>query len=174
MEQVGQAVDFKEADDLLNFTYVVDCGGQLSGLPEEGYDLVISSDVGEHLPRGVLDKIVHRSFKVLRPGGWAYHQIVLTDHLGIYAKGIHAKEYLRFSRATYEMRYGNEIQHINLVQIPEWRELFVKTGFEIVAMERIGTCDLSTISVHDDWRWIPIDDLSCTVVQFLLRRPASA
>lgn len=173
MAQVAQAPDFDEAYRLLDFEYVVDPEGLLRHLPDQSFDLIVSSDVGEHLPRAAIGDIVQRSFALLKPGGWAYHQIVLTDHLGIYARDIHAKEYLRFDRETYERRYGNAIQYINLVQIPDWRRIFAEAGFEIVEMERVGMSDLSALPVHPAWRDVPGDDLACTVVQFLLRRPAT-
>jgi predicted SAM-dependent methyltransferase len=174
MAQVAQVQDFTEAYRLCDFEYVVDPEGLMRSLPEESFDLIVSSDVGEHLPRAAVADILRRSFALLKPGGIAYHQIVLTDHLGIYARNIHPKEYLRFDRETYDRRYGNAIQYINLIQIPEWRALFTESGFEIVEMERIGMSDLSNLPVHPAWRDVSAEDLSCTVVQFLLRRPAES
>jgi hypothetical protein len=119
MERVATSRTAAEAYALLGFEYLLDPSGTLSCVPEGGFDLVVSSDVGEHIRRASLPLVVGRSFRALRPGGWAYHQIVITDHLAIYDRSVHPKEYLRYSRAYYESRLLNDVQYINLVQIPE-------------------------------------------------------
>ena len=171
MERAATSRTAAEAYALLGFEYLLDPSGTLSGVPEGGFDLVVSSDVGEHIPRASLPLVVGRSFRALRPGGWAYHQIVISDHLAIYDRSVHPKEYLRYSRAYYESRILSGIQYINLVQIPEWLDLFRTAGFEVVEMNRTGMSDLSSIEVHPSWEGVPAEDLACTVVQFILRRP---
>ena len=98
MQQVAESRSAAEAYALLGFRYLVDPTGALAGVPEDSFDLVMSSDVGEHIPRASLPPFAERSFAALRPGGWAYHQIVITDHLGIYDRSVHPKHYLRYTR----------------------------------------------------------------------------
>jgi hypothetical protein len=172
MQQVAESRSAAEAYALLGFRYLVDPTGALAGVPEDSFDLVMSSDVGEHIPRASLPLFAERSFAALRPGGWAYHQIVITDHLGIYDRSVHPKQYLRYTRQHYQSKILSEVQYINLAQLPEWRALFEGAGFEIVEMNRIGMSDLGSIEIHPSWQEIPPEDLACTVVQFILRRPA--
>jgi hypothetical protein len=173
LREVLAAPSLEEAYRVLGFSYVVDGTGRLAGIPDESFDLVISSDVGEHLRRADAGEIVRRTFEVLRPGGWAYHQIVLADHLRIYARSAHPKQYLRHGRETFLTWVNNRVQYVNLLQIPEWLALFAAAGFEVVETERTGTCDLAALDVHADWAGVPRQDLACTVVQFLLRRPGA-
>ena len=172
--RVLAAPSLEDAYRILGFTYVVDDTGCLAGIPDGAFDLVISSDVGEHLRRADAPEIVRRTFEILRPGGWAYHQVVLADHLRIYAKSAHPKQYLRHSRKTFLTYVNNRVQYVNLLQIPEWVDMFAQAGFEVVETDRIASCDLSAIEVHEDWAGVPREDLACTVVQFLLRRPGAA
>lgn len=174
LREVLAAPSLEDAYAILGFDYVVDGTGRLAGIPSQAFDLVISSDVGEHLRRDDAPEIIRRTFEILRPGGWAYHQVVLTDHLRIYAKSAHPKQYLRYSRKTFLTHLNNRVQYVNLLQIPEWRAMFSEAGFEIVETDRIGTCDLSTLEVHEDWTDVPEEDLACVVVQFLVRRPEAA
>jgi hypothetical protein len=171
MERVAGCRSFAEAYALLGFEYLLDPSGTLEGVPEAAFDLVVSSDVGEHIPRESLPLVAERSFRALRPGGWAYHQIVITDHLTIYDRSVHPKEYLRYTREHYQSKFLSEVQYINMVQVPEWAEIFRSSGFDIVETNRIGMSDLSSLDVHPSWEFVPRDDLACTVVQFLLRRP---
>lgn len=173
LREVLPVSSFRDAYGILGFDYVVDGSGCLAGIADGAHDLVISSDVGEHLQRADAAQIVRRTFEILKPGGSAYHQVVLTDHLCIYAKSAHPKQYLRHSRRTFLTWINNRVQYVNLLQIPEWHAMFSEAGFEIVETDRVGTCDLSAIEVHEDWADVPQDDLACTVVQFLLRKPGA-
>jgi hypothetical protein len=171
MEQAAASASLEEAYEILGFIYHLDPTGSLAGIPEKRFDFLMSSDVGEHLPAENVEEILSRTFEVLKPGGWAYHQIVLADHLTIYDPSAHPKEYLKFDKCYYNKALLSGIQYINLLQIPEWLELFERAGFETVAMTRSGMSDISAIDIHPSWRRFSSEDLACTVVQFLLRRP---
>ena len=173
MEKVSRCRTAAEAYALLDFEYLLDPSGMLAGIPENRFDLVVSSDVGEHIPRDTLPSVTRRAFEALRPGGWAYHQIVIADHLTIYDRSVHPKEYLRYSREHYEARILSQVQYINMVQTSEWRQLFGDAGFDVVEMNRIGMSDLSALDVHPSWQDIPAEELACTIVQFVLRRPSA-
>ena len=120
MERVSKCLTPEEAYALLGFEYLLDPSGTLVDVPECRFGLVVSSDVGEHIPRESLPLVVSRSLQALRPGGWAYHQIVIADHLTIYDRSIHPKEYLKYSREYYSANLLSDVQYINLLQIPDW------------------------------------------------------
>ena len=172
MERVAEAPNFEAAYKLLGFTYLLDSTGTLGGLPDNSKDLIVSSDVGEHMYREDVPTIIERTYDILKPGGHAYHQIVLSDHLKIYARRAHPKQYLAYSRDHYARYLNNGVQYINQIQIPEWTAMFEAAGFEVVTQERIGTSNLADIDVHADWGHVADEDLACTVVQYLLRKPA--
>lgn len=172
--RAAAARSFEEAYAILGFDYVVDPGGRLEALEGRSYDFMVSRDVGEHIHARDLDAILGRSFALLRRGGWALHQVVLTDHLKIYVPGLHPKAYLRFDRAFHRDWIANNIQYTNLLQIPDWRAAFQRAGFAVEAIDRVGTHPLSGIRVHPSWRDVPEQDLACTVVQFLVRKPEAS
>jgi hypothetical protein len=174
MAEVAGMDSFEEIYARLGFDYRPDPTGLLAGVPDTAFDLVVSSDVGEHMQRSDIPAIIARSMQVLKPGGWAFHQVCLADHLFIYAKGSHPKQYLKYSKAHFAQYLNNGVQYINQVQVPEWRGMFESAGFEIVRLDRTGTSDLSEIDIHPDWAGIPQDDLACTVAVFLLRKPGPA
>lgn len=171
IDRVAAAGSLDEAYALLGFSYTVDPDGLLGGIPDASRDLIISSDVGEHMQRQDIGQIVARTSEILRPGGWAYHQVVLADHLRIYAPRAHPKQYLRYSTSVFDRYFNNRVQYINCVQIPEWLAHFENAGFEVAAVERIGTCEMNGFPVHRDYAALSDEDLGCTVVQFLLRKP---
>ena len=58
MERAARSRTAEEAYALLGFEYLLDPSGTLSGVPEGGFDLVVSSDVGEHILRASLPLVV--------------------------------------------------------------------------------------------------------------------
>jgi SAM-dependent methyltransferase len=170
MQRCLTAGSIEELYKMLDFRYLVDPSGLLAGLVDNTFDLVISSDVGEHFHRSDVPEIMARTRAVLKPGGCCYMQIVLTDHLGIYDKSVHPKQFLAFSKRFHARWLENGVQYINLLQLPEWRDVFATTGFEIVEERVTSRCDIDAIGVHADWAGFSRDDLSVTVVQFLLRK----
>lgn len=172
MTEVSKRTDFQSIYADLGFSYLLDPKGRFPGLDENQFDLVISSDVFEHLPYALIPNILNNLYRISKPGAWAYHQIVLTDHLKIYAKSIHAKQYLSYTTAHWNRFLSNGVQYINRVQLREWRELMSGAGFRIVEERQIGTCDLSGLDISPEFSAVPHKDLECTVVQFLLQKPA--
>ena len=60
------------------------------------------------------------------------------------------------------------------MQIPEWLTLFEASGFEVLETRRLSGSDLSGLPVHESWRGMSEEDLACSVVQFVTRRPREA
>ena len=174
MRQAAGAKDFEEAYNILGFSYVLDQEGKLNALNEYDYDLIISRDVGEHLRKEDIPDIISNSYARLRPSGWAFHQIALEDHIRVYVKRTHPKEYLRFDREVHRKWISGNIQYTNLVQIPEWMELFEATGFNCVYVKKVQSCNLQNIPIHPSWSSFQENDLACTVVQFYLQKPATS
>lgn len=174
MTRLIRCKTLEECYDLLDFDYVLDSEGKLSAVENGQFDLVISNAVFEHLYGPDVETILRRTFEVLRPGGWAIHLVVMSDHIRVYAKGAHIKEYLKYSKSDYFEKYQNEIQYINLIQMPEWKLLIEAAGFEIVETIHRSVGDLSKLDVHPSWRHIPDADLACAVGQFVLRKPLHA
>ena len=171
IRRVANASDFEEAYDMLGFRYVEDREGKLNALGDNLYDFIFSRDVGEHLFKDDIPDIITNSYARLRPGGWAFHQVVLEDHIRVYIKKTHPKEYLQFDREVHQRWISNNIQYTNLLQIPEWVELFKQAGFDIASVKRAQSCDLGSMNIHPSWSSVPKEDLACTVVQFYLQKP---
>ena len=171
MQQVAESRSAAEAYALLGFRYLVDPTGALAGVPEDSFDLVISSDVGEHIPHASLPLFAeaelrgaearrlglppdrhHRPSGDLRPLGPS--QAVPQVH-----------------RQHYQSILS-EVQYINLAQLPEWREALRSGGLRD-RRDEPHRHERSRVDRNPpSWQDIPPEDLACTVVQFILRRPA--
>ena len=170
LRDLASAPNFQAVYNRLGFSYRLDPTGGLHGIKSDLFDLVISSDVFEHLPYSDIPHILRRLREIMKPDGWAYHQIVLSDHLRIYAKSVHPKQYLAYDQDHWDRFLSNGVQYINRVQLPEWRRMIRDAGLEIVEEIPSNLAELSGLPISPCFADTPPEDLACGVVQFVLRR----
>lgn len=171
LDDLQHCNNMQEIYRILQFNYRVEPQGSLHSYDNDTFDLVISSDVLEHVPRHSTPALTSELYRVLKPGGVAAQQIVLTDHLGIYDKKVHPKNYLRYNDTTWKLLFNNDVQYINRLQRPEWISLFQKAGFELDNVEVVSRTEVSGLQVSDRFRSFTNDDLEVTVLRILARKP---
>jgi SAM-dependent methyltransferase len=160
---------FEEAYELLGADYSIERGGSLAGLESESYALVVSADTLEHVRREILPRVIEETYRLLRPGGYAIHQIDLADHLSYFDPAMPAKNYLRYAPATWERWVNSTVQYVNRVQRQDWDATFKEADFEIVECEVIAE-SLRGITVHSAYELSP-EDAEATLLRYVLRRP---
>ena len=87
-------VDFADRAAMLeslDATYLTGGTASLCEIPDGSLDLILSTAVLEHVARAEFAQLAHEMMRMLRPGGTAYHEVDLMDHLG------GAQNNLRFS-----------------------------------------------------------------------------
>ena len=166
LEQSLTSPAWRDVYEHLGFEYVVDPGGELAGV-EGQFDVIVSSDVLEHVPVANIPALLRAQARLLKPGGIAYHQIVLFDHLRIYAPGAHLKQYLAYPDKVWRRRFDNGVQHQNRVQMPAWREHFREAGLRVLDERALQTCDLGGFAVAPEFAGISRSDLEVGVVQLV-------
>ncbi len=169
--RVAQCRSFEEAYAILGFTYMLSPDGSIDALADDSLDLVFSSDVMEHIPDESLPVLARSLARVVRPGGMVAQQIVPRDHLCIYAKKAHGKSYLQYSDSEWARWFENDVQYQNRWQQSDFRELFKRSGFEIVSEVIVNRDDTSGIKIADRWSAYPREDLDATVTRMLVRVP---
>ena len=171
MDRVLQARDFTEVYDLLGFEYLVEPSGSLGAVSDASIDLVISSDVLEHVPRAAMTTLISDLARILRPGGRTAHQIVFTDHLTIYDRTVHPKNYLRYSDRQWRRWFENGVQYINRLQPSDFARMFREAGFEIEAETTVQTCDSSQLRIAEPFRAYRTEELNIAVNRIITRKP---
>ena len=172
LDQVLACRDFDELYALLGFTYLIDPDGSLQAIPDHGVDLVISSDVLEHVPRRAVPVLARDLRRVLKPGGRSSNQIVFADHLTIYDRSVHPKNLLRYSKTAWGLLYGNVVQYVNRLQPSDFRDAFRKAGLNIVAEDIVQTCNIDAIRVDRAFAHYSRDDLAVVVNRIMVENPA--
>lgn len=163
------AESFDSAYQVLGAEYCLQRDASLGPLPSESYGLVVSADTLEHVERGVLPEVIRETYRLLRPGGYAIHQIDLADHLSYFDPAMPAKNYLRYSPSTWERWFNSTVQYVNRVQRRQWDSMFTQADFEIVDCGIINE-PLRGITVHSEYG-LSSGDAEATLLRYVLRRP---
>ena len=166
-----RTTSFEYLYELLGFEYVLDKKGRLTSFDDDSFDLVISDNVLEHVERTALQKNIKDIARILKPGGFSCHHIVLSDHLAEYDSQIHRKNYLRYSEKVWKTFFENKVQYINRVQSPEWLRLFRAAGFQLLENITQWRVDINKLKIAEQFRDIPRQDLECCGLNLLHRKP---
>jgi len=163
---------FEAVYQRLGFRYVLNQTGFLDAISDNHLDLIISSDVLEHVPAKAVTELFAAMYRTLKPGGFIAHQIVPADHLLIYDKSVSGKQYLRYSDFVWRAFFENGVQYFNRIQHSEWVEKVRAQGFDILCEEITARIDVSDMKISKRFHNLPQSDLEATVTHLVAQRPA--
>ncbi len=144
-------VDFSVSDlheflGQINITYQYPGDARESGLPENSIDIVISSNVLEHIPLDVQTDIHSESLRILKNGGIAVHRFNPQDHYSTVDGKITNANFLRYSQKEWNWLGGSGLSYHNRLRAPAYRTMFIESGFDLrVCRERVDERSLKAI-----------------------------
>lgn len=171
LEAVLASSTFEAVYGILGARYIIDPDGALAQIADGSVDLVISSDVLEHVDANAVPLLARDLFRILSSGGVAAHQIVEADHLRIYDHSVHPKQYLRYSDSKWKLLFENKVQYINRLQHSDYVAAFKAAGFDIAASAIHTRCDSTRLRIDDRFKGYDRDDLDATVTRLAARKP---
>ncbi|MEO5730513.1 MAG: methyltransferase domain-containing protein, partial [Byssovorax sp.] len=144
-------------------------------LPESSVDVVYSNSVLEHIPGPVILRIMEESRRVLRPGGVAIHSVNCGDHYAYFDRSITQINYLSYSEQEWSA-WNNDIQYQNRLRAPDLVELAEKAGLEIILKKQSAKApllkQLETMKIAPEFRRYSPEQLACTSIDFVARKPS--
>lgn len=170
LTEIQKARTFDDIYSILNFTYVVHAQGTLDVFADQSFDLIISSNVLEHVEKAIIPGFTQDFYRILKVGGYSIHQIDLGDHLSYYDPNARAKNYLRYDDGTWKRFFENDVQYFNRVQKPVWMEMFRAAGLELVNAESVDV-DLQALPIAQSYHDINAQDLRCWTLRVVHTRP---
>ena len=170
LESILTTKSFDDLYDLLGFEYVLDPNGNLDQFGNETFHLIITNGVLEHINRAKLPHLIREFYRLLKPGGYSIHHIVIADHLAFYDPTVSKKHYLKYSDKVWKRYFENDVQHFNRLQRPEWMHLFNSSGLELVE-ESLSIADIGQIKTDKQYTKLSKTDLECTVLELIHRKP---
>ncbi len=151
LEQRYRAVDtsvesLSEFLKQLNITYIYPGDARETGFEAQSVDLIVSSNVLEHIPLDVQTAIHEESLRVLKPGGLSVHRFNPQDHNSTVDSSITHANFLKFSSDEWTWLGGSGLAYHNRLRSREYRQMFENCGFELtVCRERIDQRSLDAI-----------------------------
>jgi hypothetical protein len=156
----------------IRYTALADA--QATGLVSDSIDLVFSNSVLEHVPREAIGGLMRESFRVLRAGGLAMHNIGCNDHYAFFDRSISFVNFLQYGEREWRL-WNNTIQYQNRMRAPEFVELAMQAGFEIVRTAthvRPGTLQaLDRMRIAPEFSRFSREEVAATTLDFVCRKP---
>lgn len=156
--------------------YFAPADGRATGLEPNSIDLVYSNSVLEHVPREVIRGLMQESFRVLKPGGLAMHNVGCNDHYAFFDKSISFGNFLQYGEREWRL-WNNPIQYQNRLRAPEFVELATAAGFDVINKRthvRPGTLEaLANMRIAPQFDRFSRDELAATTVDFIGRKPVN-
>lgn len=149
-----------------------------TGLPSDSFDVVISSNVFEHIPPSELRRISAESHRLLRPGGVIAHHVHPGDHFSADQR-ITAINFLKFSPRTWNLIGGGLAYH-NRMRCPEYTRLLEELGFELLDVDidtderALAALRSNEVRPHERFRGFTDEELAGVLLDVFARVPVSA
>jgi SAM-dependent methyltransferase len=166
-------------DDLLQrarVEYRAPADATRSGYRDAGVDVVLSNSVLEHVPRDTIAEMMRESARVLRPNGLAVHSVNCGDHYAYFDRRISPINYLTFTERQWR-RWNNDLLYQNRLRPRDFLEMAEAAGLELAVRVHRTRPDLvdalEKLEVAPEFRHYPVDQLCCTSIDFVARKPSS-
>jgi SAM-dependent methyltransferase len=173
-QELQQATDIPSLLKQARVKYCAPADARATGLPPDSVDLIYSNSVMEHVPKDVIRDLMRESYRILRPGGLALHNIACNDHYAHVDRTISFVNYLRFTESQWS-RWNNALQYQNRLRAPEFLELAARSGLEVIHKKmavRPGTCEaLADLKVAPQFKHFSSEELAVTTVDFIAKKP---
>lgn len=165
IEEIQKVSTFSQLYKLLNWSYVLEKSGSLRQFPDNAFDLVYSYNVLEHVYQSLLPEYICQIRRVLKPGGYSFHKIDISDHFTNYDPKASEKAYLRFSNKVWKTFFENDILYINRIQRSTWLQYFEQSGLKLIE-ENSRYFDIQT-SIHNQHKNLNDDDINCVTLYLI-------
>jgi hypothetical protein len=142
----------------------------LKEVPDTSVDVVFSTAVLEHVARSEFRHLIEETFRIMRPGAIAHHQIDLMDHLG------GALNNLRFSERVWEgSLMSNSGFYTNRLRFSEILDIVKKAGFNFAVTQITSWPEVPTPKsvLAPPFSTLPDDELKIATFGLLLLKPDS-
>lgn len=155
-----------ELFETLGIEYIYPGDARATGLPDGGVDLVLSSNVLEHIPHDVQLEIHRESRRILRNDGLAVHRFNPQDHYATVDPAITNANFLRYSSRAWHWYGGSGLAYHNRLRSRDYREMFTAAGLDIeICRERIDQRSLKVIRsgvlpVHREFQGYTAEELA--------------
>lgn len=140
------------------------------------YDMVLCTQVFQHVPPAALPGILGEIHACLRPGGLFHATIHFVGHFGDpFARRGHY-EHLIYSAQTWERRFNSRLMSFNRLKGPDYRAALEQAGFRLLAFDvtpptEADLAELRRTPVHPEFRRYSEHELAALGVFLVAEKP---
>jgi|ERR1035437_4272369 SAM-dependent methyltransferase len=124
--------DFDSLFQLCNIQYIAPADAAKLPIGSASVDLCLSLSVLEHISAETINQIFIESKRVLKPNGYMYHDIDLTDHFSHTDSSITSINFLKFSEKEWAKYSNNPFAYHNRLRIYDYSKIFQNVGLNII------------------------------------------
>lgn len=139
----------KELEDIYNIQYLAPFDLRKTNMPDDHFDLCISTNTLEHIPQDDIENIFTELRRILKPRGGISAMIDYSDHYSHSDPKIGPLNYLQFSMKDWK-KHNHSNHYQNRLRHGHYRKIFTDLGFMIVFEECIDYCDTDGLDIVDD------------------------
>lgn len=118
--------------DLCSISYIAPGDAAATGLERESVDFHTSFTVFEHIPPGVLRRILEEGNRIIRTDGLFVHFIDYSDHFSHSDDAISAINFLRYSDVAWDKYASNPYMYMNRLRHDDFEQLFRSAGHQLL------------------------------------------
>lgn len=138
-----------------------------SGLATGSVDLVCSNNTFEHIPEDVLAEILAEFSRVVAPTGVISHHIDMVDHYSFFDDKISQYNFLKYSESQWRW-FNGPLQYQNRLRVSDFRELYEKSGFDVVHEESIDGDRDALLGIRKNEKFTKYSEEDLLVVDSIL------
>lgn len=167
LRELGVPLDPREItslamlQDVHNIRYIAPFDMTDTGLPDGSFDICISTNTLEHIPRASIEAIFAELSRIIAWGGQISAMIDYSDHYAHSDKSITRLHYLQFSDADYKV-HNHDNHYQNRMRHDHYRAIFESTGFQTLEEGPVDICDPAGLDLRDDMLTGNEDDFATT------------
>jgi len=137
LKEIGAPIDGRSIADLddlekiYSIRYLAPLDMRKTNFNDGEFDICISTNTLEHIPREDIESIFLELFRIVKPNGCISAMIDYSDHYAHTDRSITRLNYLRFTEA--EWKQHNHAKHYqNRMRHDHYAEIFKYAGFEVM------------------------------------------
>jgi SAM-dependent methyltransferase len=174
LANLEQASNLTELLHRARLLYQAPADACATGLDPASLDLVFSNSVLEHIQPDVLPALMRETFRLLRPGGLAIHNVACYDHYAYFDHNITPINYLSYTEKQW--RFWNcDLQYQNRLRAQDFLEAVERAGLELVIKRLTQKPEvlqaITRMKIAPEFQRYSNEQLCCTSLSFAARKP---
>ncbi len=135
-ERLSKAEDLSEFCRLTGGCYRAPC--DTTRLPEATgfFDMVVSNLVLQAIPGELVIPVLRESSRLLKPSGWSFHRIRMTDEYAFSDPHRHDLHYLTYCQTTWDRWFNHRLKCQNRWRASQFMKAFEEVGLESHSVQR--------------------------------------